>query len=490
MTDPGLSADKVHLLAQGRVRRIWGPPGTGKTRTLTGLLRAAVGERGQDSAAAVSFTVTAARNLAGQDTGLPDTAVGTLHSLAYRALGHPDVVLDPKIITGWNGAAPREWWIAPDARRGRPDMVGEVGAGESGDQLLSAYDVARARLEPVDSCPAPVRRFAQAWEAWKSGVGVDFGDMIAFALERARSGERAPGSPQVLVVDEAQDLTPLECALCLAWGAHCDELIFALDDDQAINAWRGGSPAPILALESTPDVEVFDHPLPQSYRIPAAVQRVALSWVRQIGERRREKDYLPRDGAQGRVYPVRYALEDEQTALKIAEDVGAGRTVMVLATCQYMLYPMLAHLTRLGIPFGNRFRPAERAWNPLRTAKGMPVAERLFRYLVCDDTTLGGWDDEGGRARLWTGEDVAAWRELVGAKEAGLARGAKTRDLPPGELDVAQVTGLFATESDYERAASPELDWLLGAALAKYRAKLTYPAAVARRCGPAALVDE
>ncbi|MGH3986329.1 MAG: 3'-5' exonuclease, partial [Pseudonocardiaceae bacterium] len=42
----------------------------------------------------------------------------------------------------------------------------------------------------------------------------------------------------------------------------------------------------------------------------------------------------------------------------------------------------------------------------------------------------------------------------------------------------------------YERAASPELDWLLGAALAKYRAKLTYPAAVARRCGPAALVDE
>lgn len=505
---PDLSVATVHLLARGKIRRYWGPPGTGKTWTLADELKRVVAERGPDSAAVVSFTHTSAAAIAGRDTGLPDTAVGTLHSLAYRAIGGrsvAEVALDRKSIQAWNSRVGLHWQLSDDARRGMVELAREGGSSKyGGDQLIGLYDLLRARFCPPMEWPPEVRRFAEAWTEYKrQSDTADFTDMCLLALARALDGESAPGNPQVLVGDEAQDFTPLETALLLAWGRSCDELFLALDDDQSINQWRGGDPAPILALgmgmdgEPQPDLVVVDKPLQQSYRVPAAAQRAALHWIEQVPpERRRAKVYRARthngqpdgDVVEGQIYHVSYPLEAIETAQAIARHTQAGRRTMVLASCQYMLNGVLSNLRELGVPYWNHYRPSERRWNPLSAGEGeLSTAERLYRYLVMDADQLGD------AARPWTGDDVRAWIDLVGATEAGLARGAKSARslLPAGILPEALVYGLFA-DPDGEhctRAVEPDIDWFSSVALASKRSVLQYPLAIARRFGPAALLE-
>lgn len=504
----GLTTATVHLLGGGLIERIYGPPGTGKSTRLTEMIKSYVGEFGPDAILATSFTVTAARSLAAMGLPLPDGQVGTLHSMAYRAVGSfLDVALEPKVLADWNTRAPAGWKITPDPRRGHPDSAVADSAGGSGggDELLAAYDLARSQLLPIEVMPDAVRKFGAAWDEWKTEVeAVDFTDMITLALVHAIDGEAAPGTPKILIADEAQDMTPLEIALVLAWGAHPSVVrtIFALDDDQAIMNWRGGNCEPILALGVGIDggpqlgVEVTDTPLGQSWRIPASVHAVAQTWIEESSYRR-EKDYRPRD-VDGQIYHASASLNDPKTAAAIARDVKAGKEVMVLASCEYMLRVVIKHLRELGVPFGNRYRPQEARWNPLRGAKGMTAAERLYRYLVTDDRALGGFmtgphATPGGRARLWTGDDVRAWSNLLSVRAAGMVRGAAAviKHLPAGTLGVAQVEGLFPglEEDDLDRALGPDLQWFMDAALPSIKERLVYPELVVRNHGPAALID-
>ena len=69
--------------------------------------------------------------------------------------------------------------------------------------------------------------------------------------------------------------------------------MIALDDDQAIMEWRGGSPAQLLGLRDDPAFEVDVHVLDQSWRIPISVHTVAERWVNQLSLRQ-PKLYRPR----------------------------------------------------------------------------------------------------------------------------------------------------------------------------------------------------
>jgi hypothetical protein len=486
----GLTSDTVHLLARGTVSRCFGPPGTGKSTRLKETIKDLVLDYGPESVLVTSFTVTAAKSLAKMGLPIPDRQVGTLHSMAYRAVGDfLDVALEGKVLADWNGRVGLGWKLTPKSRGSGSDTAGEFGVGGNGagDELLAAYDLARAQLVELNDLPTDVREFAVAWEGWKRHAeAVDFTDMIRISLERAVDGEPPPGRPRVLIADEAQDMTPLEIALVLAWGANCERTILALDDDQAIMNWRGGNCDPILALGGEQDeVEVLDTYLEQSWRIPAAVHTVAQTWI-ENSSHRQEKNYLSRD-SDGQIYMVSYDLGHMKTAEAIAKAAHAGREVMVLAACEYMLRPVIANLRKLGVPYANHYRPKEGRWNPLASAKGMTTAERLFRYLVPDERVLGD------RSRLWTGDDVRAWIELLDSRSelAGLAKGAKSsvKLLPAGTLDIAQIEGLFSSEEAIEAATEPDLGWFMRSALPSKLEKLRYPEAVARAHGVAALVD-
>jgi len=316
---------------------------------------------------------------------------------------------------------------------------------------------------------------------------MDFTDMIEGALRRACDGERAPGNPSFIISDESQDQTPLETALILAWGQHAERLVLAMDDDQAINQWRGGDALPLLQLRG-PDVS--DHVLGKSHRVPESVRLIAERWIRHVSVRK-EKAYTARTRLEGDVdtgeiiggtaFNVPESLGDAKLVTRIVRDLDAGKSVMVIASCNYMLQPLIANLRQEGVPFHNPYRPLEGRWNPFGVARedGMATAERVYHYLVLAD-------------RDWTGDDIRAWMELVKIKDAGLVTSAK-RDVvnwAQEAIPYEDVASLFKTEEALDWATQPDPDWLESCLLAAKKPVAEYPLAVARQHGHNALKNK
>ncbi|HYF71380.1 MAG TPA: ATP-binding domain-containing protein, partial [Nocardioides sp.] len=294
------------------------------------------------------------------------------------------------------------------------------------------------------------------------------------------------------------------------WGKRASSLVVALDDDQAIMEWRGGSPRRMLTLAEDSAYSVDQQILGKSFRVPRAVHAVAERWVRRLSMRQ-EKEYRPRtryepvldergqpiydaDGhpierdtgelVEGAAYCVPESIERPVLVDRIEEEIGRGRSVMVIASCAYMLKPLIESMRACGLPFHNPFRPTESRWNPLRGSSGMSSAERVHRYLV-------GHPDFGDRARLWTGDDVRAWMTILDAKKAGLRRGVKAalERLRKDELTEAEVASLFADADALDLAVQPDLEWFAGAVMGSKARATAYPLQVARKRGPVALAS-
>jgi superfamily I DNA/RNA helicase len=90
--------------------------------------------------------------------------------------------------------------------------------------------------------------------------------------------------------------------------------------------------------------------------------------------------------------------------------LDAGKSVMVLASCGYMLQPMLARLRREGIPFHNPYRKSDGSWNPLQSSR---------RRITPRDLVLAflRMSEEG----IWTTEDMGRW--LAATKITGVLQG-------------------------------------------------------------------
>jgi superfamily I DNA/RNA helicase len=480
----------------GTVTRVFGPPGTGKTRYLADNVKKLVIDNGPDSVLISSFSTTAANEIASRfaDNALPPNKkmVGTLHSHAYRATGHGNVALDPKVIADWNEQATPEMRITADKRGTGGDtgkFVTDPMKAVTGDDHLGCMDLLRAKMIPRDEWPRNIMEFATRWDAWKRDAGaVDFSDMIEGAYQRALDGEHAPGNPQFIVSDESQDMTPLETSLVLAWGRHATRTVLAGDDDQAINGWRGGSPGPMVSLHG-PDVS--DHMLTKSHRVPENVRLVAESWIRRVSYRK-DKTYTARTRMEGEVdtgeviggtvFGVPETLGSPDLVVRINRDLDAGKDVMVVASCNYMLAPLVDNLRAEGVPFHNPYRPAETRWNPFGGGRDdvMSTAERVYRYLVLTD-------------RDWTGDDLAAWMDLVKIKDAGLVSTAKqiaaqlAAKWGHDPVPYDDIPPLFATDDALDWATRPDPDWLGSCLLKAKQQYASYPLEVARQHGHAAL---
>lgn len=490
---PYYTVDPEHSGEVGREVWVLGPPGTGKTTFLTGSVRNTALQRGPTNVLVGSFTVAAASELQGRGLPLPKSQIGTLHSLAYRCLDRPPVADEQ--IGEWNTEHP----ALPLTVRGKLNVddgqpVEASGGATEADQLAAQLDALRARDTPRDLWPLDVRAFEKRWTEWKRANGlIDFTDMIDLAVQNV---EIAPGNPDVGFFDEVQDFTPLEMRLVRKWGQQMERLVLAGDDDQAIYGFKGATPDAWL------DGQVADsdkYVLSQSWRIPASVHRAAEHWIRQVS-RREDKLYSPRS-EEGLVrhsavsYSQHEALADEverQLATTTVDADGTERpaTVMVLATCGYMLDPVKAELRKRGLPFHNPYRRSRGDWNPLKPAAAGQVSsrERLLAYLTLDDDPERGL---GELARPWTGEDVRRWSHVI-RKQGLMVRGAKgaIEALPAGEVDYPTLAALFADEAELEQAVEPDLGWFSNNLLAASRAPMTFPIEVARKRGAKALLEQ
>jgi DNA helicase-2/ATP-dependent DNA helicase PcrA len=118
----------------------------------------------------------------------------------------------------------------------------------------------------------------------KSYEKVDYTDLLELFLMEGNDVNASH-----VIVDEAQDLSPLQWAVVRKISTGTKELHIAGDDDQAIHEWNGA--APKLFIEHRSDEYQV---LPQSYRIPATVHVLASKVVDKI-KTRLPKTYKSRE---------------------------------------------------------------------------------------------------------------------------------------------------------------------------------------------------
>ena len=462
--------------------RIFGPPGTGKTTYLARQVHLAAAKRGSSNIMVASFTRAAATEIAGRDLPIAEKQTGTLHAMCYRQLGHP--IIAEGNLKDWNTEVPHLQLSAGGT--GDLDHAAFDQAGQTeGDRLLSNVERLRAQMRPIESWPNSARSFYKRWCTWKNKHDLmDFTDLIEKSLNSP-----PPGNVTVGFFDEVQDFTPLDLALVRNWATQMDTVLLAGDDDQCIYRFRGSSPDAFL---DPPLPDSQKRILSQSYRLPRTIHTFAQAWVQHL-TRREPKDYEPRDDVEGDISIVEDAnwRNIDRVIDRIAEDEQAGRDVMLLTTCSYMLEPAIAALRRRGIPFHNPYRRKRGDWNPLAPRKDSVTATDRILALLRPDVKV--WGEE---ARMWTALDAHWWMQPMRADKM-FRRGAKSvmarrsRDQDDvRELDIVWLLeNIFQDQADFDHAFVGDLNWWEDALLAKAAKTLSFPLQIARSRGPAALAD-
>lgn len=452
-----------------------GPPGCGKTTFLARQVETILekthtpwGTVDETPVVVCSLTKTAAgevvRKCGDMAVRLDAKCIGTLHAHAYRSLGCPQI-MDGKAIAAWNENFPAyalgEVAVDPD----EPEWEGGATQRGPGDDAREAFDLLRSRQVDRKLYPPHVEIFAQRWADFKKQTDrIDFGDMIEHALEEI---ETAPGNPQVILADEAQDHSRLEFALLRKWAEAADAMIVVGDAYQALYTWRGAAPEMLLPEDTDPSRFRI---LSQSYRVPRTVHSMATKWISQL-RGYRPLDYRPRladvtdpdsDPVEGAVRrsvgtsnepaPI---VEEALKLLSQENDEGRPRTVMITASCSYLLQPIVAELRGAGIPFANPWRTRRGDWNPLGGGRGVTMAQRLLSLLAIDPQTTGV-------DRLWTWDELHHWTSAAKA-DGLLIRGAKKRVAEMADEHPNEMPDVETLASIIEEDRLIELwDWLGG----------------------------
>jgi len=451
-------------------RRIYGPPGTGKTSSLsTKYIPDALNKFGRDKVLVLSFTKNGAIELAtkrSRETGTPidieESHIGTIHSICYHALGNPKIA--ETMTEAWNEVNKAEP-IYPkndtDDYNGIASGIKDSGGERArGEQLLRSVNIKRNRMIPEKTWQPSLRDFYKRWKEFKDELDcIDFTDMIELCL---RDRPYAPDRPEVIFVDEAQDSSKLQLSLIRNWGQDAKWIVLVGDDDQAIFEWAGSTPDAMLQPEIPDENKII---LKQSYRVPRAVFERANRLVHKI-KTRQIKDYSPRrdpDGniVEGRVREIAADFRSpEPVVADIKNKIAAGEDVMIMATCSFMLNPIIKLLRNAGISYHNRYRRKRGDWNPLAT-KGkekISTKEMFMNFL-----------NHGEDEKYWDVAQFVSWARYLRVGDDGLKRKygkagvdmlrQAVKENQDGLHTSRNFLSQLLSESACERAMARDTDW-------------------------------
>ncbi|OBH92430.1 ATP-dependent DNA helicase [Mycobacterium sp. E2733] len=329
--------------------------GTGKTRTITHRIAQLVasGHVAAGQVLAVTFTQRAAGEMrsrlrtldaaAGTGAGVGGVQALTFHAAAHRQLRYfwPRVVGD----TGWQLLDTKFAVVARAASRSRinastddvRDLAGEIEWAKA--SLIGPEEYPAAVAEAGRDIPLDAARVATVYAAYEalkvrdeSVTLLDFDDLLlhtAAAIENdAAVADEFRGRYRCFVVDEYQDVTPLQQRVLTAWLGDRDDLTVVGDANQTIYSFTGASPRFLLDFSRRyPDATVVR--LERDYRstpqvvslanqvIAAARGRVAGSKLHLLGQR------PPGPAPSFREYPDEPA-EAAAVAASIARLIEAG----------------------------------------------------------------------------------------------------------------------------------------------------------------------
>jgi len=283
------------------IRKILGPPGTGKTTRLIKYVKTFV-KLGTpiDKIGYFAFTKKAAEEAVDrmldaypklQKKNLKHFR--TLHSLAFTQLGmkKSNVMQDEHYQD-----IGRKLGIEVTVYSNGEEKTGFVDSDSEYFNIINAARIKNVTIEEEyntdmyseDIDKHQLQILKEEVDNYKAAYGlVDFTDMI----EKFNVAELCP-KYDVIFVDEAQDLSPIQWKMYDILKKNSKHVILAGDDDQAIYGWAG---ADVQRFQDEPAKNII---LPQSYRVPQAVQHIADQILNRIPDDRRiKKQWAPRPEA-------------------------------------------------------------------------------------------------------------------------------------------------------------------------------------------------
>ena len=279
---------------------ILGPPGCGKTYTLIERVEAKLQEGVHPSRiGVVSFTTKAIGEFVDRACAKFNLTKNdfphfrTLHATGYHGLGlkSTDVMdrEDFKTLGRMLGVA-----FDGAAATSIDDGVAIPSIGGSGAKYLQLIMRSIYREESLDfeynyeedytldfSKLEQVNK--QLIEYKQKTNKIDFTDMISKYIEICETPNL-----DLLIVDEAQDLTPLQWTMVEKMAQTAEEVLIAGDDDQAIHRWTSVDVQRFI--KASDHVEVLN----QSYRLPQSVWKLAMRISDHIPGRL-EKEFFPKE---------------------------------------------------------------------------------------------------------------------------------------------------------------------------------------------------
>ena len=264
--------------------------GTGKTRAITHRIAYAVRSDAvpADAVLAVTFTARAAGELRTRLRALGATGVQarTFHAAALRQLSYfaPQILGGPMPDVAGNPIR----WVAQAANRLRlrtdkaelRDLANEIDWAKSSLITPERYATAAAAANRAISVPAGqvAEAYAAYEEAKRRNNEIDFADLLlimAGALEEIPQIARAVRSQyRYFVIDEYQDVSPVQQRLLEAWLGDRQDICVVGDANQTIYSFAGARPWYLLDFpERYPDATIVQ--LARDYRSTPQIVELA-----------------------------------------------------------------------------------------------------------------------------------------------------------------------------------------------------------------------
>lgn len=361
-------------------------PGTGKTLTLVERARSLLAA-GQSSVLAVTFTVKAAGEIR-ERLGHAPIDVSTFHALAARILRESGVgfnIADEDMLTD----TALRWGLDSDGSFVRDLLLGLSTGRPLGSEQSFLMDALQA-------------------EGYYTFEG-----MIHEALRLVGSGRFTPVWEHVMV-DEFQDINPVQYEFLKALTPRVKSLMVIGDPDQAIYGFRGSSPASF-------DDFLRDHPLArcldltQTYRFSSSIAAGSNAF---IGRKAvvSSRAGVPITVVRASSGPEFMAREIESLAGGLSHrTTGIARAdyplseIAVIVRTRQQARPVMEALARASIPFDTAYA------RPLASLLG--IRERLALLELKDWQTLvrGVGERTAVKAALSGQADSAAARRLKDA---------------------------------------------------------------------------
>ncbi len=239
--------------------------GTGKTRAITHRIAYGVlsGVFAPQRVLAVTFTARAAGEMRSRlrDLGVPGVQARTFHAAALRQLHYfwPQAIggAAPEVLPQKAGlvAEAASRLRLPTDRAAVRDLAAEVEWAKVSLLTPDTYAAAarRAGRDPAGQDPTAVARLLEGYEQAKEERGViDFEDVLLVTAgvlqENPQIAQTVREQYRHFVVDEYQDVNPLQQRLLDLWLGGRDDLCVVGDAAQTIYSFTGASPQHLLGF--------------------------------------------------------------------------------------------------------------------------------------------------------------------------------------------------------------------------------------------------